>query len=384
MTIPTTNNSSTKTFKFWNLEKNEANNSADLMLYGDIMESAFREDEIGALDVVKELNLLSADTINIHINSNGGGVYAAVAIANTIKQHKAKVNCYIDGIVASAATIITSACDAVKMPRNAIFMIHNPWTVAMGTADDMKKNAETLEKIKNSILETYADKTGLEKEFLSELMNNETFMNADEALEYGFIDEIIENTDLEIVENKIISNGIVFNMGNFKNFDFNSKFGKNRVSNQNSGIDRNQNNGGSEKMTKEELKEKFPDVYDSILEDGKIEERARIKELEDLGIENEIVNAAKFENPKNAKDIALDLLKAQNSDNTAVNTQNSNDISEIIAAEVKKALEAQNKGRLDNIKNENKPLSNNPKTENKSQTVAAAILNKMYERKGMK
>ena len=160
--------------KFWNIMKNEEENSADMILYGtigsdewwdDICDKTFKEDIA---------NLGEVENINLHINSPGGSVFAAVAIANTLKNHKAKVTAYIDGLAASAATIITSACDIVKMPKNALFMIHNPLTWAYGNKQELEKTGILLDKVKDSILETYLakakDKT---KEELSALMDEE-------------------------------------------------------------------------------------------------------------------------------------------------------------------------------------------------------------------
>nr|DAX48327.1 MAG TPA: Putative ATP dependent Clp protease [Caudoviricetes sp.] len=286
-----------KSKTIWNLVKND-DKSAELMLYGDIAES-FWGDTISAKEVTEYLADLDVENIDVYINSNGGVVDTAIAINNALRRHKAKVTVNIDGIAASAATLITCAGDIVRMPKNALFMIHNPSTIAMGDSEKMRKQAEVLEKYKNSIMETYLQKVNIDKEKLSELMDNETWLNAEEALEYGFIDEITENTDIQVVENKVISNNIVFNMANFKNFNVNKNL-------QN-------NNKGSEKMTKEEVKNQFPDVYDEILAEGKesgiLEERNRIKEIENLGIANKITAKAKFEEPRNANDLAVDLVR---------------------------------------------------------------------------
>ena len=292
-----------KKTKIMNLKIDDENRTAELILYGDIGDS-FWED-ISSREIVHELDSLDVDNIILNINSNGGGTTSAIAISNALKRHKAKVTANIDGIAASAATIITSACDIVRMPKNALFMIHNPWTVAIGDEKDFEKMAETLSKVKNSIMETYVAKTGLNKEKLSELMDKESWFSANEAKEYGFINEIIENTDIETVNNKVLSNGMVFNMAGFNNFKVDK-------------LAKNINNKIEEEiiLDKEEFKEKYSDIYDEILNEGKelgkCEERNRIKELEELGVDSELVNKAKFENPKNANDIALELVKELN------------------------------------------------------------------------
>ena len=306
----------------WNLVKND-DKSAELMLYGDIAES-FWGDTISAKEVAEYLENLDVDEINVYINSNGGDANAAIAISNALKRHKAKVVINIDGIAASAATLITCAGDIVKMPKNAFFMVHNPWVVAVGGSEEMRRQADTLEKYKNAIIETYLQKVNINKEKLSELMDNESWLNAEEALEYGFIDEIIENTNIQVVENKVISNNIVFNMANFKNFNVNKNL-------QN-------NNKGSEKMTKEEVKNQFPDIYAEIVNEGKEigvkEERTRIQEIENLGYNHEVVDKAKFEEPKNARDLALEIVSL---------------------------MKQENQNKLNRIQDEGKPLNNMPK-----------------------
>lgn len=297
--MPAQLNTKTKT-KIMNLKVDKENKSAEMTLYGDIGDS-FWED-ISSKEIVHNLENLDVDNITININSNGGGTTAAIAISNALKRHKAKTTAYIDGIVASAATIITSACDVVKMPKNALFMIHNPWTVAVGDEKDFEKMAETLSKVKNSIMETYVSKTGLDKGKLSELMDKESWFSVTEAKEYGFIDEIIENTDIETINNKVLSNGMVFNMAGFKNFK----------------LAGNINNKNKEEniVNKEDFKEKYPEIYNEIVNEGKelgkSEERNRIKELEELGVESETVNRAKFETLQNASEIAVDLIKELN------------------------------------------------------------------------
>lgn len=284
--------------KFWNIMKNEEENSADMILYGtigsdewwdDICDKTFKEDIA---------NLGEVENINLHINSPGGSVFAAVAIANTLKNHKAKVTAYIDGLAASAATIITSACDVVKMPKNALFMIHNPLTWAYGNKQELEKTGILLDKVKDSILETYLakakDKT---KEELSALMDEEKWFNAEEAKEYGFIDEIVGEIEKpQNVNNLLIVNSLAFDISKFKNFP-NSRPA---VSPKNI----------KDEMTVEKFKNSYPEIYQEILNQGIISERKRIQEIEDLDVAgyDEIINTAKFNEPIDAANLALKIL----------------------------------------------------------------------------
>lgn len=291
--------------KFWNIMKNEEENSADMILYGtigsdewwdDICDKTFKEDIA---------NLGEVENINLHINSPGGSVFAAVAIANTLKNHKAKVTAYIDGLAASAATIITSACDIVKMPKNALFMIHNPLTWAYGNKQELEKTGILLDKVKDSILETYLakakDKT---KEELSALMDEEKWFNAEEAKEYGFIDEIVgEMEKPQNVNNLLIVNSLAFDISKFKNFP-NSRPA---VSPKNI----------KDEMTVEKFKNSYPEIYQEILNQGIISERKRIQEIEDLDVAgyDEIINTAKFNEPINAANLALKILNIKKEKN---------------------------------------------------------------------
>lgn len=296
-----------KQLKFWNLVKNEEEKTAELILYGSIGSDEYWDDISDKVFKQDIENLGDVENITLHINSPGGSVFSAVAIANTLKNHKAKVTANIDGLAASAATIITSACDTVRMPKNALFMVHNPITFAYGNNQDMKKTVEMLDKVKNSIIETYLSKTKTDKETLSELMDNETWMDAETAKEYGFIDEIVdEEVGKEFVENKLIINNMAFDISKFKNF----RKAKDTV------ID-NKKNTKEVKMTLEELKNQFPDLYDYVLNEGKKigkeEERERIKAIDDIGVNNysDLIENAKYVNPISASELAINILKKQ-------------------------------------------------------------------------
>lgn len=296
-----------KQLKFWNLVKNEEEKTAELILYGSIGSDEYWDDISDKVFKQDIENLGDVENITLHINSPGGSVFSAVAIANTLKNHKAKVTANIDGLAASAATIITSACDTVRMPKNALFMIHNPITFAYGNNQEMQKTVEMLDKVKNSIIETYLNKTKTDKETLSELMDNETWMDAETAKEYGFVDEIVdEEVGKEFVENKLIINNMAFDISKFKNF----RKAKDPV------VD-NKKNTKEVKMTLEELKNQFPDLYDCVLNEGKKigkeEERERLKAIDDIGVNNysELIENAKYVNPMSASELAIDILKKQ-------------------------------------------------------------------------
>lgn len=322
-----------KQLKFWNVMKNDEEKSAELILYGSIGSDEYWDDISDKAFKQDIENLGDVENIILHINSPGGSVFSAVAIANTLKNHKAKITANIDGLAASAATIITSACDTVRMPKNALFMVHNPITFAYGNNQDMKKTVEMLDKVKDSIIETYLNKTKTDKETLSELMDNETWMNAEEAKEYGFIDEILdENVEKEVIENKLIINNMAFDISRFKNFkekknqdprviniSVNSTGSPEEIADKFRDIlnstENQKNEGGN--MTLEELKNKFPELYNQIFNEGKeagiTKERKRMREIDNLDVSNysELVENAKYNEPVEASVLAVNILNKQ-------------------------------------------------------------------------
>ena len=155
-------------------------------------------DEIGAYGVsakgfLAELAALpDATPLAVRINSPGGSVFDAVAIYNALLRHSGAVTVWIDGIAASAASYIAMAGDEVVMPENAFLMIHDPAGMVMGTAIDMRAMAEALDKIKGSLLQGYAAKSGRPPEEIAPLMAAETWLDAKDALDLGFADRIAE------------------------------------------------------------------------------------------------------------------------------------------------------------------------------------------------
>ena len=322
-----------KQLKFWNVMKNDEEKSAELILYGSIGSDEYWDDISDKAFKQDIENLGDVENITLHINSPGGSVFSAVAIANTLKNHKAKITANIDGLAASAATIITSACDTVRMPKNALFMVHNPITFAYGNNQDMQKTLEMLNKVKNSIIEAYLNKAKTDKETLSELMDNETWMSPEEAKEYGFIDEILdENVEKEVIENKLIINNMAFDISRFKNFkekkkqdpriiniSVNSTGSPEEIADKFRDIlnstENQKNEGGN--MTLEELKNKFPELYNQIFDEGKeagiTKERERMREIDNLDISNysELVENAKYNEPVEASVLAVNILNKQ-------------------------------------------------------------------------
>ena len=152
-------------------------------------------DEIGTFGInaqsfIDEIKGFKNTPLNLHINCVGGDVFEGMAIYNVLKKRTAETTVYIEGIAASMGSVVALAADNVVMAENSLFMIHNAWGGAMGEAKELKKTANLLEKISNEIADIYIKKTNLPYDKVKEMMDEETWLNADEALELGFVDSI--------------------------------------------------------------------------------------------------------------------------------------------------------------------------------------------------
>ncbi|MGN0449925.1 MAG: head maturation protease, ClpP-related [Ruminococcus sp.] len=186
--------------KFWKW-KNQTENSPTervLTLNGTIAEESWFDDDVTP-QLFKEELLSGSGDITVWINSPGGDCVAAAQIYNMLMDYKGNVTVKIDGIAASAASVIAMAGTEVLMSPVSTMMIHNPATVAMGDHNDMQKAIEMLNEVKESIINAYEIKTGLSRAKLAHLMDAETWMNANKAVELGFADGIIarENPTIE-------------------------------------------------------------------------------------------------------------------------------------------------------------------------------------------
>ncbi len=194
--------------KFWDI-KNATSTSGDIYIYGDICSYKWDDTDTTANSFKEDLDALGDITsLNIYVNSPGGSVFQGQAIYSMLRRHKAKINMYIDGVAASIASIIVMAGDSIFMPKNAMMMIHNPWTFTYGNSMDLRKQADDLDKIRESLIEAYLNKSGdnLSREKLIEIMDGETWLTAKECHEYGLCDELLEEKDISASTNIEILN----------------------------------------------------------------------------------------------------------------------------------------------------------------------------------
>lgn len=208
--------------KFWEF-RNTSEEEAELLLYGEIAsEQPWWDggDTVTPRQFYEDLKILGSKSgITVRINSVGGDVFAAQAIYTQLKTNPAKITVIVDGLAASAASIIAMAGDVVKMPANAMMMIHNPMLGLVGyfTADEMEKFAEQLDAVKESIINAYIAKTGLDRKTLSKMMDEETWMTGQEAVEKGFADEVLFQ-DMQVAANGnlLVVNNITHDLSKFK------------------------------------------------------------------------------------------------------------------------------------------------------------------------
>ena len=179
--------------KFWNWTNqtdNPKENDRTLFLNGTIADESWYDDDVTPQLFKNDLYADSGD-VTVWLNSPGGDCVAAAQIYNMLKEYPGNVTIKIDGIAASAASLIAMAGDNILMSPVSMMMIHNPLTMAIGNADDMQKAAAMLDEVKESIINAYELKTGLSRAKLSHLMDDETWMNAVKAVELGFADGIL-------------------------------------------------------------------------------------------------------------------------------------------------------------------------------------------------
>ncbi len=174
--------------KSWFQMKATSETSADIYIY----------DEIGGWGISARrftedlISLGNINHINLHIHSPGGEVFEGIAIYNQLKNHNATITVYIDGLAASMASVIAMVGTEIIMPTNAMMMIHKPWGVSRGDANDMRDYADLLDKVENVLIPAYMEKTGKTKEEIEAMLGEETWLTAEECVEHGFANTVIE------------------------------------------------------------------------------------------------------------------------------------------------------------------------------------------------
>ena len=184
-------------------------NAIEIHIYGDIGDNFWEKWEKECLGEERDENQVqnldeltallkknsNAATIDIYINSNGGDVFDGVAMMNVLKRHPAYKRVHIDGFACSIASVIAMCGNQIIMPKSSMMMVHNPWTVAVGNSKELRKIADDLDKINETIKNAYRSKMKIDDEKLVELMDNESYLTADECLEYGLCTKVVEDNE---------------------------------------------------------------------------------------------------------------------------------------------------------------------------------------------
>ncbi len=165
-----------------------------VMIYGFVGDDC---DELDAKTIISQIKALGdRDRLDVHINSGGGFVFEGLAIYNYLNTYDGEVVVHVDGLAASMASVIAMSGDQIIMPENALMMIHNPWDISIGDAEQLRKDADMLDKTKESLISIYVAKTGISVDEVSALMDAETWMSGTDALEQGFATEVTDSVDM--------------------------------------------------------------------------------------------------------------------------------------------------------------------------------------------
>jgi len=174
-----------------------AGREADVFIFGDITSWEYLENDISSYTLAKEIESLDADTINVHINSYGGEVAEGLAIYNMLRNHKAKVRTYCEGFACSVASVVFMAGDERIMSSASLLMIHNAWMYTAGNAAQLRKDADDLDVITKASVAAYLSRVSITGEKLKELLDAESWLLPEDALEMGFATSIVRPEQTE-------------------------------------------------------------------------------------------------------------------------------------------------------------------------------------------
>lgn len=317
------------TERFWNMAEINGD-TAEITMYGDVLSQQpidwwTGEPEPGqyitpegfAEDLAQIKN---KKVINIKINSLGGDVYTALAIHNALKALPGQKNVIIEGIAASAASIIAMAGDKIKVYPGSIMMIHNVMVFVYDyfQIGDLKKLIRGMDASERAISAIYASKTKNDETSIRAMMDKETWMTGAEAIAKGFADELLEGTGPQMQLNKankmLLVNGVKHYMDGL---EIPERFHIPQIAAGPKNPDDNKNKstkGEQKNMTLEELKAQHPDLVAQIQQEAVANDRARIQEIEEIQDtigDAQMIAEAKFTKPTNAADLALAAMKKQ-------------------------------------------------------------------------
>lgn len=296
---------------FLQVKNSAGDNKAELLIYGDIGEWW---DDVSSKEFAEQMKVVKGKDLDVYINSDGGSVFTASAILSQLKRHDAGVTVHIDGIAASAASFIAMAGDKIIMPANSMMFIHNPLTNSWGNAADMRKTADDLDRIREAIVSAYQEKTKLERDKIIEIMDADTWLTANEAVELGFADEVAPARHIaaSLAGTDMTLNGVQFDLSRYKSVPSQIL--------QSAGAPAKPEPKASKEnvsmLTLEKLQAEHAELYQQVLDqgyqNGVTAERTRLQAIDELGVQahGELVAKAKYGEPMNAGALAVAVLQA--------------------------------------------------------------------------
>jgi ATP-dependent protease ClpP protease subunit len=312
--------------KSWYQINKAKNRTAKIFIFDDIGQNWWGEG-ISSKEFIEEINALDVDEIDLLINSWGGYVHDGYAIYNGLADHPATINVKIYGVAASIASLIAMAGNTVEMPENSMMFIHNPFGGIIGTAEDMRSEADGLDKMKNSIVAAYKTRAKIESDEISDMMDKSTWISADEAVEMGFADKKSDPIKIEA------SNNVIAKYQNIPKCLMESLTIVNQIKPENSENFQPKKEDSTMEITLDLIKNKHPDIVAAILagaaaedfkkanpaaaaalsEEGKNAETQRIKDVREtalLGHEKLVVDMM-FDGKTTGPEAALKILNAE-------------------------------------------------------------------------
>ena len=316
---------------------------AELLIYGDIGDVRwFGENlyDVSAKSIAEELKALGdLSDISVRINSPGGSVFSAQAIYSLLKSHPARVTVHVDGMAASAASLVAMAGDEIIMPDNAMMMIHSPMSYASGNPSELRRQAEILEKVQASMMAAYS-RSGQSAEDIKAMLEAETWMTAPEAVALGFADKTDEPLDIAASIAPLDLNPSRFKhppaaFASITKAANREEDGEPKATT--TGKPKAKDGAGAKEneevfsMTPDELRANNPDLFEAIAKIGEQRERARIQAIDGLGPLGGVATEAKYEKPCSAEALAMKILQSQASQGKAALSDMKKDASEIPA-----------------------------------------------------
>lgn len=299
----------------------DSGQTADLFVYGHVGALWWDDTSVDASAVVRQVRAFNGDLIRVYINSGGGSAMDGVAIYNALRRSSARVDVYIDGIAASAASVIAMAGDNIRMPRGSFLMIHNPYTQIRGFSKDLRATADVLDKMSSEFIKIYKARSNQTEEEITQALDAETWYTPEEAHKVGLIDEIEEAEEVVAYASDRVA--IFAGVKIPKEFLPSSIYDTLRPA---ASISTPPATPKQEavKMDQETLKKEHPELYKQIVasaaaaaadaarEEGAKAERERIAGIEEAAVPGfeDLVAQAKADPAMDGKDLAWNITQA--------------------------------------------------------------------------